>query len=280
MKISFLNEQTLHHPPVSAFYIDCPETGVSASGFDQISAKFTGTSIRVGPGQHNLGIFINIRDRDNEEYRLTHPDAHLGGFLKGSLSVNVCDTCYVTCPKTRTKAIIQYLEEGWLGKSQHKVQGVVFKYDPDKDNKTKVKDVPSGDVLAKISGSWHDKIYYTLSGSKEQTILIDVAPLYPAKKVAPPEEDQLFYESRRYWSEVTAAIKNKQYSAATKIKHDLEEVQRERPEMKPDFKGEYTPRFFTERVTPAGKPELSEDGIKAIKGLNEGSYKLEETATI
>lgn len=276
VKISFLTEQTSHHPPVSAFYVDCPQRGISACGFDQISAKFTGTSIRVGPGQYNQGIFLNLRDRDNEEYRLTHPAAHLGGLLKGSPSVTVCDTCFVTCPKTRTKAIVQYLEEGWLGKTQHKVQGVVFKYDPKNDNKLKIKDVSSGDILAKITGSWHDKIFYTLSGSTEQKILIDVSPLHPASKLVPPLEEQLTNESRRYWSDVTTAIMDKQYSVATKLKHDLEERQRDRPAMKPDFTGEYKPRFFTGSVTPAGKPELSEDGKQAIKGLNEGAYKLEE----
>jgi hypothetical protein len=34
--------------------------------------------------------------------------------LRGALSVTVADTCYVTCPKTGLKAILQYLEEGWI----------------------------------------------------------------------------------------------------------------------------------------------------------------------
>ena len=182
----------------------------------------------------------------------------------------------MTCPKTRIKVIIQYLEEGWLGKTQHKVQGVIFRYDPNNDNKLKIKDVPSGDVLAKIDGCWHEKLFYTLSGSTERKVLIDVSPLYPAAKVVPPQEEQLTNESRRYWSGVTAAITDKQYSLATKLKHDLEERQRDRPVMKPDFTGEWTPRFFTGSVIPVGKPELSDDGRLALKGLNEGDYKLEE----
>src|SRR5215475_2592044 len=71
VRISYLTEQTSHHPAVSAFYVDCPQRGITARGFDQISAKFTGTSIRLGPGQHNLGIFVTIEERDNEEYQLT-----------------------------------------------------------------------------------------------------------------------------------------------------------------------------------------------------------------
>ena len=83
VKVSYLTEQTSHHPPVSAFYIDCPEKGLIARGFDQLSAKFTGTSIRVIPGAHNLGIFIEVQKRDNEQYQLTHPAAYLGGLLRG-----------------------------------------------------------------------------------------------------------------------------------------------------------------------------------------------------
>jgi hypothetical protein len=88
VRISYLTEQTSHHPPVSAFYIDCPEKGIIARGYDQLSAKFTGTSIRVTAGSHNLGIYITLKDRGNEEYQLTHPAAYLGGFLRGEVTVS------------------------------------------------------------------------------------------------------------------------------------------------------------------------------------------------
>ena len=153
---------------MSAFFVDCPVKGISARGFDQISAKFTGTSIRVTPGAHNLGIFINLKNRDDEEYQLTHPIAHLGGMLRGSLSVTVADSCFLTCRKTKTKVILHYLEESWLGKTQNKVNGIVYTYDPENDNKTRIKDVPEKDILARLEGCWHDQIFYTLQGSKVQ----------------------------------------------------------------------------------------------------------------
>ena len=81
--VSYLTEQTSHHPPVSAYWTECPEKGISARGFDQLSAKFTGTSVKVVPGNYNDGIFITVSSRDDEEYRLTHPAAYLGGFLRG-----------------------------------------------------------------------------------------------------------------------------------------------------------------------------------------------------
>lgn len=77
----------------------------------------------------------------------------------------MADTCYITCPKTGLKVILEYLEEGWLGRTQNKVQGVIFKYDPSNDTTTKIKDVAEKDVTARIEGCWQDKVYYTL-GSK------------------------------------------------------------------------------------------------------------------
>lgn len=81
--ISYLTEQTSHHPPVSAYYIDCPEKGITGQGFDQISVNFTGTRVRVAPGEHNGGIYITLHNQGGETYNLTHPVAHLGGLLRG-----------------------------------------------------------------------------------------------------------------------------------------------------------------------------------------------------
>lgn len=264
---------------MSAFYIDCPEQGVSARGFDQISAKFTGTSIRVGPGQHNLGIFVTLEHRDNEEYQLTHPSAHLGGLLRGTLSISVADSCYVTCPKTRIKVILQYLEEGWVGRAQNRVEGVIFRYDPDNDNKTKVKDVPQADVLARIGGCWREQIYYTLPGSSEQNLIIDLVPLFPSAKVVPPEEQQLSNESRKFWSQVTTSILDKQYGQATKYKQEIEERQREKAAARKERNEDWKPRFFTDAVTPLGKPDLTDEGRKALDLLHKGEYQLEESVT-
>ena len=162
VRVSYLTEQTSHHPPVSAFFVNCPEKGVTAQGFDQISAKFTGTGIKVSAGEHNLGIFITLQKRDNEQYHLTHPIAHVGGLLRGSLSVTVGDQCYITCPKTKIKTLLHYMEEGWLGKTQNKVEGVIFRYDPENDNITRTRDVPEKDILGRISGNWREKMFFTL----------------------------------------------------------------------------------------------------------------------
>jgi hypothetical protein len=301
IRVSYLTEQTSHHPPVSAFYVECPAKGLSARGFDQLSAKFTGTSIKVTPGEHNLGIFITLHKRGSEQYQLTHPAAHLGGLLRGGLSVSVGDQCYTTCPKTRIKTILHYVEEGWLGKAQNKVEGVVFTYDPDNDDKERIRDVPEADVLAKISGNWKEKVYVSFAPdfkvpplpsaplpspqpesdtSQNPVVIIDLTPLSLHPKVIPPPSAQLPNESLRFWGGVTEAILARQFGRATALKLEIEERQREKERRRVEEGVEWTPRFFTGCVTPLGKPELTHEGEEALRRLGRGEWGLEESGVL
>ncbi|KIV96449.1 hypothetical protein PV10_00319 [Exophiala mesophila] len=286
--VSFLTEQTSHHPPVSAYWYDCPERGVSAKGYDQISAKFTGTSVRVTPGAYNRGIFITLKNRDDEEYQLIHPAAALGGILRGSLYISVADTCTIVCPKTKLKTILTYVEESWFGKAQNRVHGVMFRYDPADDKYIRVKDVPEKDILVKIEGCWQEQITYTipkndavkatsdLEPTTDKQLLIDLQPLMPVPKIVPPPDEQLSNESREFWKEVTAAIQEKRYGDATRIKQELEQAQRDKVAKRTELKVEFQPRFFTAVTEQSGKPDLSDEGKEALRGLQKQSFHLEE----
>ncbi|KAL6852692.1 hypothetical protein ACO1O0_007240 [Amphichorda felina] len=282
VRISYLTEQTSHHPPVSAFYVSCPEKGVSARGFDQITAKFTGTSVKVLPGEHNMGIFITIDKRDGEEYQLTHPAAHLGGLLRGSLSVSVSEMAYISCPKTKIKVILHYVEEGWLGRTTNKIDGVIFKYDPENDDKTRVQDVPEEDVLARIYGPWREKVMFSLGPKpfktvppEDQHIIIDVNPLNVAPKILPPDEKQAPNESLTFWSGVTNAIHSKQFSKATSIKLDLEEAQREKARQRERDSTPFQPVFFEHVTGNGGKPDLTDKGRKVLERAQKNEWDLE-----
>lgn len=301
IRVSYLTEQTSHHPPVSAFYVSCPEKGIHAKGFDQITAKFTGTSIKVMPGVHNLGIFITVERRDHETYQLTHPAAHLGGILRGALSVTVGDMAYITCPETKLKAILHYFDEGWLGRTTNKMEGIIFRYDPENDDKQRIADVPVEDILVRLGGPWKEKIVFTM-GSKplvshapeahtnntktdanpqnshppeKQITIIDTAPLAVAPKVLPPAEQQLPHESLQLWGEVTKAIHSKQFSRATTVKQELEEAQREKARER-EKKGEtWKPVFFEQATDKAGKPSLTEKGREVLNRAQKGDWNME-----
>lgn len=120
VRVAFLTEQISHHPPVSAYYASCPSRGLSLSGIDQISARVSGTGVRVAPGSLNQGIFAKIEDGNGkgEQYQITHPMAMVNGMLRGSFYVTIGESTIVTCTgpasekgKERLRAIIEYKDE-------------------------------------------------------------------------------------------------------------------------------------------------------------------------
>lgn len=136
-------------------------------------------------------------------------------------------------------------------------------------------------MLARIEGVWTDKIYYTLgsadfSKSSEKILLADMGPLTVVPKLVPELDAQLPNESRRFWKDVTASIKGRQFAVATTLKQEIEEKQRSKAAERKEKNEEWQPRFFTGAVTPVGKPELTEDGKKAVNGINSGDYSLSE----
>jgi hypothetical protein len=156
--------------------------------------------------------------------------------------------------------ILEYLEEGWLGRAQNKVIGVIYKYDPDSDTKLKIKEVADSDIVGRIEGCWMDKIYYSLGNtpfakSTEKILLIDLNPLFPVPKFCPPMEEQLPNESRKFWDGVTAAILNKQFGLATTLKQELEEKQRKRAAERKEKDEDWQVRFLLNHL-PVRNPML------------------------
>lgn len=105
---------------MSAYYASCPARGVELTGIDQISAKVSGTSVRIAPGSFNKGIFVKLTSGNGkgEQYRITHPVACVNGILRGSFYVTVSESTTVTCEregepegKEMLRAVIEYKEE-------------------------------------------------------------------------------------------------------------------------------------------------------------------------
>ena len=114
--------------------------------------------------------------------------------------------------------------------------------------------------------------------TQDPQLLVDLKPLFPTPKIVPPSTSQLPNESQRFWAGVTSAILNKQFSQATKVKQELEERQREKATERAERQVEWKPRFFENAVTADGRPELTEEGRRALEGLQAGDWHLEESA--
>ncbi|RIB09187.1 oxysterol-binding protein [Gigaspora rosea] len=265
--VTCLNEQISHHPPVSAFHYNCEETGVSAYGIDQISAKFTGTTVKIGPGDQNKGIYINLAKRDNEEYLLTHPVASVQGWLKASLYITVGESCIVTCPKTKLKAILEYKDERWIGKPKFAIEGKIFRYDPNNDDIKKLKSVDDKDVVAEIYGSWRGQVHATRLDNKKTNLIVDLSELAPVPKIVKPIAKQGPLESRRVWRSVSAALFQKDYSKATKEKVAIEDRQRQLAAEAKTRKEEFDSVYFKLPVAD-GRPELKDKAYQVLQNVN------------
>ncbi|EKM56961.1 uncharacterized protein PHACADRAFT_254378, partial [Phanerochaete carnosa HHB-10118-sp] len=301
LRTLYLTEQISHHPPVSAYHAVCPTRRVSMCGIDQISAKVSGTTVRVAPGTHNKGIFLRVEDRISEDgkperYHMSHPPAHVNGILRGSFYITVSESTYVTCTdgpgwivpggkdkgkRVGLRSIIDYREESWIGKANFALDAVVHTYDLDNLEEaqawTKVKHVSKERIVATFVGSWRHLIRYKLnsaffpakSGSTlslpadEWVPLIDLSMLYPIPKLVRDLDKQEEKESRRMWQNVTDRLLRKEYSEANKFKQAIEQRQREEEAGRKQRGEKYVPKYFIWDVE-SGMPALTEAGEKAL----------------
>ncbi|TIC30058.1 hypothetical protein E3Q11_01137 [Wallemia mellicola] len=270
-KVSFLTEQISHHPPVSAYWYSAPDCQTEIYGVDQVSAKISGTSIKVQPGERNKGLFVNLKDRQ-EEYHISHPTALVSGILRGLSSIYavICDSSVIEVNGSNVgdnplRLIIEYKEESWIGKPRFLVEGVIYHATTEESRTwTKVKQVPRDQVLATLEGTWRTKIYYKKAGEDEQKLLIDLENLDLTPKYVRDLDKQDDLESRKVWEPVTRAILEKDYTEATKAKQVIEQHQRDLANERKRTNAAYQSCYF-ELDTPDGKPILTENGKRALE---------------
>ncbi|GAA5868522.1 hypothetical protein JCM3774_005413 [Rhodotorula dairenensis] len=311
-RVVIINEQTSHHPPISHFVAEARVTGagelakdtpprvVRLRGVDQLSAKFTGANVRVVPGTHNKGLFLELAD--GEEYRITHPTAAVAGLLRASPYATIADSTTITCLRPakgddqgtakRLRAIVQYVEESWITRPRFLVEGVVYESspneaasDPDADaidgadkRFTKIKQVPKDRVVGTFEGNWRGEIKWTKKGESTSTTLVDLLPLAVVPKAVAPLEEQAPHETRKVWEPVVNALHKKDYNTASKEKQRIEQEQRDLAEERKKQGDIYRPRFFEpepEDVTQwDGRPVLSEAGKAALERDFQADYPV------
>ncbi|CAD6914181.1 unnamed protein product [Tilletia controversa] len=286
-RIVQLVEQTSHHPPVSCYYVSTDN--VEAYGVDQLAARFTGSSVKIGPGAFAKGIFIKLKEGAKggsvgEEYQATHATASINGLLRGSLWLSVADQSYITCrggsrPGLRMRAIIEYKEESWVGKAKYALTGIIYEYDPAAfesegegsimERHKKIADVAPENIKVHINGCWKGMITYKLTSAPESEparTLIDLSELAVLPKQVRPLEEHEPLESRRVWRNVIEAIHAKNFSRATKEKQIVEQRQRDEAAERKKAGTEYYPQFF-EKEYQNGRPTLTAKGREVVESM-------------
>uniref|UniRef100_A0A3Q4H5G1 Oxysterol-binding protein n=1 Tax=Neolamprologus brichardi TaxID=32507 RepID=A0A3Q4H5G1_NEOBR len=225
--VSFVAEQVSHHPPISAFYAECLSRKIQFNAHIWTKSKFLGMSI----GVHNIGQGCVSCLEHDEHYILTFPNGY-GRSILTVPWVELGGECNISCSKSGYSANIVFHTKPFYGGKKHRITAEIFSPNDKKS-------------FCSIEGEWNG-VMYAKWATGENTVFIDTKKMGIVKKRVRKPEDQLEYESRRLWKDVTLNLKIKDIDAATEAKHRLEEKQRAEARERKEKEQQWETRLFHE----------------------------------
>uniref|UniRef100_A0A8C5AFX0 Oxysterol-binding protein n=1 Tax=Gadus morhua TaxID=8049 RepID=A0A8C5AFX0_GADMO len=225
--VSFVAEQVSHHPPISAFYAECSGKKIQFNAHIWTKSKFLGMSI----GVHNIGQGCVSCLEHDEHYILTFPNGY-GRSILTVPWVELGGECSIVCSKSGYSANIVFHTKPFYGGKKHRITADIF---TPNDKKS----------FCAIEGEWNG-VMYAKWASGENALFIDTKKMDIIKKKVRKLEDQLDYESRRMWRDVTLNLKLKDIDMATEAKHYLEEKQRGEARERKENERQWETRLFHE----------------------------------
>jgi hypothetical protein len=212
----YLGEQVTHHPPVSGFYLDRPDEGVSVEGTICFGVKFHVNSATVAT-QGTIRVRL---DKHDEEYVFSKcvPDLLMKNVVFGTRQMKWQKSIEVNCAKTGFKSTITFQDSG----SSDSLAGVITKGDQ---------------PVLRFEGSLDDEVYWFEEGAEDETLFISADDLAKDPNIVyPPQLDE--FPSLKVWKEVTRCIVANDMTECDRAKHQVEEAQRVRVRAGEDEKKE------------------------------------------
>ncbi|XP_076860013.1 oxysterol-binding protein-related protein 9 isoform X4 [Brachyhypopomus gauderio] len=225
--VSFVAEQVSHHPPISAFYAECISKKIQFNAHIWTKSKFLGMSI----GVHNIGQGCVSCLEYDEHYILTFPNGY-GRSILTVPWVELGGECTISCSKTGYSATIVFHTKPFYGGKKHRITADIFGPNDKKP-------------FCSIEGEWNG-VMYAKWATGENSVFIDTKKIGIIKKKVRRLEDQLEYESRCLWRDVTLNLKLKDIDSATEAKHHLEEKQRAEARERKEKEVQWETRLFHE----------------------------------
>ncbi|XP_058887821.1 oxysterol-binding protein-related protein 9-like isoform X2 [Acipenser ruthenus] len=225
--VSFVAEQVSHHPPISAFYAESYSKKIQFNAHIWTKSKFLGMSI----GVHNIGQGCVSCLEYDEHYILTFPNGY-GRSILTVPWVELGGECTISCSQTGYSASVSFHTKPFYGGKKHRITAEIF---PPNDKKS----------FCSIEGEWNG-VMYAKWASGESNLFIDTKKMSTIKKKVRKLEDQLEYESRSLWKDVTVNLKLRDIDAATEAKHSLEEKQRAEARERKEKEMQWETRLFHE----------------------------------
>ncbi|XP_064601309.1 oxysterol-binding protein-related protein 11-like, partial [Liolophura sinensis] len=224
VQLTYCAEQVSHHPPISAFYFECPEKQMCMNASIYTKSKFMGMSI----GLVMVGkISLRLLEHD-EEYVFGLPSVYARSILTVPW-VELGDKIHISCQKTNLSAAVTFHTKPFYGGKLHRVSA-------------EVKDNLSGTITCRVQGEWNKSFEFCYTDEESQ--VIDVVDLKVYKKRVRPLDKQGEYESRRLWQHVTNALAVGDVNTATEHKKFLEARQREGERHRRETNTEFPTKFF------------------------------------
>jgi len=205
----FVAEQVSHHPPITAFYCEHVKKRIAVNAHIYTKSSFLGMSVAV----HNIGQGkLTLLDH-NEEYVVSFPS----GFARSILTVpwvELGGKISINCPQTNYTAQIEFKCKQFFSSDVNKVTAEVCGPGQKKP-------------FLKVDGEWNGKMMAKWTNSGRTEVFVDVNQMTISDKLCKKVNEQLRYESRRLWRDVTYGLKSNDIEAATAGKFALEQRQRE-----------------------------------------------------
>ncbi|ESO97687.1 hypothetical protein LOTGIDRAFT_152778, partial [Lottia gigantea] len=223
-RLIYSAEQVSHHPPVSAFYFECPSRKICMNASIWTKSKFMGMSI----GVVMVGkVRLHLLEYD-EEYIFSLPSAYARSILTVPW-VEMGDKITVTCPQSNVTSSVVFHTKPFYGGKLHRVSA-------------EVKNGNTGDIVCKVQGEWNANLDFNYANGETKTI--DVQKLKVWKKRVRPQTLQNDNESRKLWQHVTKALSLGDVETATEHKHLLEDKQREGERHRKEANTEFPTKLF------------------------------------
>ncbi|CAO3587832.1 unnamed protein product [Absidia cylindrospora] len=249
-------EQVCHHPPISAFYLEDEEAGVSLNGHSCQKSKFKGTSIRVD----QIGRAVLYLQQWGEQYIIDFPYLMIRGFLTGAAYIELGGQCSITC-NNGLQTALDFLPKPWFGGEYNHIKGSIT----NKDDKK----------IYELSGRWSHQTFYTkmdetaATTADSKVLLFDAEEEPMAERVTPPDQEQKDVESHRVWGKVTAALATKDHQKANVEKTKIEDWQRAVRKERADNNMTWSPELFVFDKDADASSDYNKNNVALSKKMHE-----------
>ncbi|XP_071795952.1 oxysterol-binding protein-related protein 11-like isoform X2 [Asterias amurensis] len=225
-RVTFVAEQVSHHPPVSAFYVECPNNKICMNTWIWTKSKFLGMSVGVNnAGEGTIHDMVH-----NEDYTMTFPSAY-GRSILTVPWMELGGRCTIHCAQTGYQAAITFQTKPFYGGKVHRLNAEVKN--------------PASTIICRVQGEWNGQLEFSYTSGEKK--VIDTTKLSSIPKRIRPVAKQGPFESRRLWQNVTNSLKIGDINTATEHKRYLEERQRQEERERKETKSDWQTKLFQKK---------------------------------